>query len=112
MATLRSSPLPPPPPPSAPRSQLDSIADHFPANWTPGDNDMSLMAADWRARKGLSVARRVEAKHEALAPEVAKLSSAVAALTRVAKWVGGAFAIVWIAQTARIAWEWLAALHH
>ncbi len=112
MEARASAPMSPPPPAHPSLSSITPHHGRWPEGWAPGENDTSLMAADWRGSNGLRVARRVEDKHDALAPEVAALTAAVAALTRVAKWTGLAFATVWAASVAHAIYTFVSTLHH
>ena len=114
--TLHSvPPSPTPPPPDSPRAPLPSLlngAARFPAGWSPGEDDISLQAIDWRASKGLQVARRVEKKHDELAPEVAKLSAVLSKLVRVVTWGGAFFGLALAGSLTKSAVEWILTLHH
>lgn len=112
METRASAPMSPPPPAHPSLSTVTPWHGRWPDGWTPGEGDKSQMAIDYRASTGLRVARRVEEKHDALAPEVAKLSASLDAFTRVAKWTGLAFATVWAASIAHSAYVFFSTLHH
>ena len=100
------------PPPARSGSMPNELPLHMRRDWRPPITERSLDAALWWGQTAERVARRVEGKHDALAPQVGRLSGSLDRLVAVLKWGGLIVGGVWLADTARRIFEWATTLHH
>ena len=108
----QSAPVSDPPPADRHPSLPEELPLHMQREWRPPPRERSLDAALWWGQTAERVARRVEGKHDALAPQVGRLSGSLDRLVAVLKWGGLIVGCVWLADTARLIFEWATTLHH
>lgn len=108
-ALAHESSRPPPPPSAKPRDN----------GWRPADDDDSPRAVAWRSRHGLDIAREARGEVAQLKGSIDSLATNVGALTGAVNSVKGltawALRIIGAAAVlggAKLAWDWLAGLHH